>query len=156
MSRKIDREELEYYLNLKYPVLVKEDPDGGYTAEIEELNGCMTQAETTEEAFVMIEDARRLWIEAAYAEELEIPLPRDMQKYTGKFLVRIPGSLHKSLVVQAKNEGVSLNQYVSMLLASGVTRDNIKVESNILPKSPLPTGQMSVYSVSENGNDYTK
>lgn len=36
---------------------------------------------------------------------------------SGKFVVRIPQSLHEALVVEAKNEGVSLNQLVSAKLA---------------------------------------
>lgn len=33
-------------------------------------------------------------------------------EYSGKISLRLPKSLHKDLVNNAKNEGVSLNQYV--------------------------------------------
>jgi antitoxin HicB len=123
MRYDMERKELEYYLNLRYPVTVHPDPESGFVAEIEELPGCMTQAETLEEVFKAIEEARQLWIKTAYDEGQDIPLPRDMTKYTGKFLVRIPRGLHRDLVRAAKLEGVSLNQYVTSLLASGVSRD---------------------------------
>jgi len=123
MRHDTERRELEYYLNLRYPVTVHQDPEGGFVAEIEELHGCMTQAETLDEIFKAIEDARQLWIKTAYNEGQDIPLPRDMEKYTGKFLVRIPRGLHRDLARAAKREGVSLNQYVTSLLASGVSRD---------------------------------
>jgi len=102
------------------------DPDGGYVAEIEELPGCMTQAETLDEALKVIEDARQLWIKTAYEEGQDVPLPRDMEEHSGKFMLRIPRSLHRNLVRAAKREGVSLNQYVTSLLAAGVQGDVVK------------------------------
>ena len=123
MRQGMERKDLEYYLDLRYPVTVHPDPESGFVAEIEELHGCMTQAETLDEVFRAIEDARRLWIETAYNEGQDIPLPRDMEQYTGKFLVRIPRSLHRALAHSAKREDVSLNQYVVSLLTAGVTKD---------------------------------
>lgn len=35
----------------------------------------------------------------------------DLEGYNGKILVRVPRSLHKQLAINAKREGVSLNQY---------------------------------------------
>ncbi len=123
MRNESERKNLEFYLSLRYPVTIHPDPDGGYVAEIEELPGCMTQAETIDEAFEAIEDARQLWIKTAYAESQGIPLPRDMEEHSGKFMVRVPRSLHRNLVRAAKREGVSLNQYVNSLLETGVQRD---------------------------------
>jgi Uncharacterized conserved protein len=77
--------DLDFYLNLRYPVTIHADPDGGFVAEIEELPGCMTQSETLEEVFEAIEDARRGWIQVAYENGQDIPLSRDMEEYSGKF-----------------------------------------------------------------------
>lgn len=121
MRQDTERKELEYYLSLRYPVTVHPDPDGGFVGEIEELPGCMSQAETLDEIFQAIEEARHLWIKTAYNEGQDIPLPRDMERYTGKFLVRIPRGLHRDLARTAKREGVSLNQYVISLLSARVT-----------------------------------
>jgi predicted RNase H-like HicB family nuclease len=125
MRNDVERKDLKFYLNLSYPITIHPDPDGGYVAEIEELPGCMTQAETLDEAFKAIEDARQLWIKTAYEEGQDIPLPRDVEEHSGKFMVRIPRSLHRNLVRAAKREGVSLNQYITTLLAAGVQRDAI-------------------------------
>lgn len=132
MRQDTERKELEYYLSLCYPVTVHPDPESGFVAEIEKLPGCMTQAETLDEVFKAIEDARQLWIKTAYNEGQDIPLPRDMEKYQGKFLVRIPKSLHRALTRAAKHEGVSLNQYVTSLLTSGVHGDAIAVQINAI------------------------
>jgi len=128
----MERKEITFYLSLHYPVTIHSDPQGGYVAEIEELHGCMTQAETLDEALRAIEDARKLWIKTAYDEGQDIPLPRDMEKYPGKFLVRIPKSLHRALARAAKLEGVSLNQYVTNLLASGVHGDTMAAQINTI------------------------
>ena len=132
MRNDVERRELTFYLSLRYPVTIHTDPDGGYVAEIEELPGCMTQSETIDEAFEALEDARQLWIKTAYDDSQDIPVPRDMENYPGKFLVRMPKSLHRALARAAKREGVSLNQYVTSLLASGVYGDAITSQINAI------------------------
>ena len=58
----------------------------------------------------MVEEARRLWLESAYEDKLDIPLPANETEYSGKFNVRVPVSLHRKLHKLAAKEGVSLNQ----------------------------------------------
>jgi antitoxin HicB len=108
---------LEYYLKLKYPVTIHEAPEGGYVAEIEDLPGCLSQGETVEEALQLIGEARCLWIESAHEDEKEIPSPRGEKDFSGKFVVRVPKSLHRMLDKQAEKEGVSLNQYLVATLS---------------------------------------
>lgn len=67
---------LDEYLRLEYPFNVLADPDGGYVIEFPDLKGCLTQADTLDEVVPMAEDARTLWIEAAYEHSIEIPLPQ--------------------------------------------------------------------------------
>ena len=122
---------LEGHLNKQYPILVYGAEEGGYVAEIEELPGCMTQGESLEEVFEGIENARRLWIEVAYEEGMEIPSPRTEQEYSGKFVIRLPKYLHRKLSQQATKEEVSLNQYVVTLLASGVPTLKALVDENV-------------------------
>ena len=41
-TKQITKKSLEYYLSLKYPITIYPDEkDGGYTAEIKELPGCL-------------------------------------------------------------------------------------------------------------------
>lgn len=109
---------LNYYLSLDYPVTVYPDSEGGFVAEIKDLPGCITQAETIEEVMENISEARELWIETVYESgKREIPLPATKQEYSGKFVLRLPKSLHRRLAEQAEREGVSLNQYAVSLLS---------------------------------------
>jgi antitoxin HicB len=112
------RQSLDYYLKLTYPITFYPDPDGGYVAEIKDLNGCLTQGETIEEAVTNINEARELWIETAYEYGDEIPLPSSESEYSGKLMLRMPKGLHQRLATLAKSEGVSLNQYLLFLLSS--------------------------------------
>lgn len=111
-NKSIKRKPLKYYLGLKYPVTIHIAPEGGFVAEIEDLPGCLAQGETLVEAYEEIEIARKLWLETTYEDGQDIPLPRDEREYSGKFIVRVPKSLHRKLDSLADKEGTSLNQYV--------------------------------------------
>ncbi|MBQ9413128.1 MAG: toxin-antitoxin system HicB family antitoxin [Oscillospiraceae bacterium] len=53
-------------------------------------------------------------------DDTAVPLEdfkRDLEEFSGKFVLRIPRSLHRSLKEAADREGVSLNQYVLYKLA---------------------------------------
>jgi antitoxin HicB len=123
---------LEYYLSLNYPITLYSDPDGGFVVEIKDLPGCISQAETADEALEMVEDARRLWLETAYINGDSIPLPSTDTRYSGKTMLRMPRSLHQDLAEAAKREGVSLNQLLVSLLSQAITRHQIegKAESS--------------------------
>ena len=56
-------------------------------------------------------------VEDMAANDEPIPMPLADKKYSGKFMVRIPPEQHRNLTVQAAEQGVSLNRYVSSKLA---------------------------------------
>ena len=113
------RRSLEEYLGLEYPFKALVDPDGGYVITFPDLPGCFTHTDDIEKVGLMAEDVRRLWIETAYEEGHDVPLPSRPEEYSGKFVVRIARSLHHALAESAEDEGVSLNNYVASLLARG-------------------------------------
>jgi antitoxin HicB len=108
---------VEDYLKLPYTRELIPEPEGGWFVRIKELPGCISQGETPEEALAMISDALRGWLEVSLASGDPIPEPREEEEFSGKFMVRLPRSLHKRLVELAQEEGVSLNQYISTILA---------------------------------------
>lgn len=117
-KKQIEKQSLEYYLSLEYPVTVYPDADGGYVAEIKDLPGCLTQGETLEETMANINEARELWLETVYENGDKIPLPSTDDNYSGKLLLRMPKTLHRRLAEAADKEGVSLNQYIVFLLSN--------------------------------------
>lgn len=120
------RRPLDDYLRLQYSFRAVADVDGGYVILFPDLPGCLTQVDTMDEIPAMAEDARRLWIETAYEDGQEIPLPSYPEEYSGRFVLRLPRSLHRSLAEAAEREGVSLNQYVVALLARGDAQARIE------------------------------
>ena len=111
---------IDYYMGLNYPVAIErisEEDGGGFFASISLLPGCMSDGETLEEAYENIENAKKEWLRSMLERGMNIPAPVDQEEFSGKFLVRLPKSLHRTLVQISKREGVSLNQYVANALA---------------------------------------
>lgn len=113
----MNKKDKTYYMGLPYKIVIQKDPYGGFFAEIEELEGCMTQGETYEEAYSNILEAMEGWLEVAVERGIDIPEPESESQYSGKFTLRIPKSLHRKLAQMAKRENVSLNQYAIHLLS---------------------------------------
>lgn len=114
-----NRKKAKELLGLKYPVQLLECEEGGYYVKVPDLPGCQSQGESIEEALANIEEARRLWIEGAVDSGIEVPLPEQEQRYSGKFVVRLPKTLHARLARAAVREDVSLNQLVVSILSAG-------------------------------------
>ena len=93
---------------------------GGFLASAVELPGCMATGKTATEALEELRDAIRSWVLTAREFGDDVPPPISKHRYSGKFVVRVPTSLHRSLAMRAGVEGVSLNQLVGMLLSSGI------------------------------------
>ncbi|MGV8146770.1 MAG: type II toxin-antitoxin system HicB family antitoxin [Alkaliphilus sp.] len=109
--------DLTYYLNIKYPLIMTQDEDSSYYVEYPDLKGCISCGSTIDEAFKMAEDAKLNWLESAIENNIEIPTPKDSSSYSGNLKLRMPKSLHKSLAYTAKKEGVSMNQLCVYLLS---------------------------------------
>ena len=102
------------YLNLPYHIVIQHitDESGSYYfATVRELAGCMSHGDTYTEAFENIHEAMEGWLETKLEGGFPVPLPVDESQYSGKFVIRIPKTLHARLVMEAEKEGVSLNQY---------------------------------------------
>jgi predicted RNase H-like HicB family nuclease len=115
--------DLNYYMNLNYKIEVIEDKkEGGYALRYPELQGCITCADTLQEGFKLLEDAKKSWFIACLEDNMPIPEPSHIDDYSGQFKLRIPKSLHKTLAERSRLEGISMNQYCLYLLSGGVNR----------------------------------
>ena len=105
---------VEYYKALPYTSIlepVNDESGSYYVGRIMEFDGCMADGDSKEEALQSLQDAMELWIETKLANGFEVPEPIGEAKTSGKFTLRVPKSLHQRLSIEAKREGVSLNQY---------------------------------------------
>lgn len=116
-----NKKSLDYYLGLKYPVQTIQNEDGSWFAKIPNLPGCMTEADSLEEVYKMIEEAKQGWIKVRYKKGLNIPSPETEKKYSGKILARMPKELHSFISKQAEEQGVSLNQWINYLVATNAS-----------------------------------
>ena len=118
---------IDEYMKLPYRMEIIEDTDeGGYIVSYPELKGCITCAETLENAIANIKNAKQAWLEAAIETGCVIPEPDDLEKYSGQFKLRIPKSLHRQLAEHSKQEGISMNQYCVYLLTKNDVSVNMK------------------------------
>jgi antitoxin HicB len=110
---------------LEYPfitsVLPKEE-GGGYLIEFPDLQGCISDGDTIEEAIENGRDAITCWIETAKAHGDLIPAPGSSGALSGRWVQRVPKSLHARLSQHAEREGVSLNALVTSILSEGLGR----------------------------------
>jgi len=61
----------DYHINIFWS-----DEDGGYVADIPDLEACSAFGRTPREALAELERAKAAWLEAARAEGKPIPAPR--------------------------------------------------------------------------------
>lgn len=118
--RGIIMKNLEYYMSLPYNKIIQEvnDESGHYFyGKIMELDGCQSTGDTLEELNTSLAEAMEGHIEVMLENEMEIPEPIKEENLSGKFVIRVPKSLHRRLVIEAEREGVSLNQYAMYKLA---------------------------------------
>ncbi len=110
----------------EYPFLIRPlnpEEGGGYLVEYPDLPGCMSDGETPEEAIEMGKDAMQVWIATAKEAGRAIPKPGSSlppTHYSGKYVQRLPKSLHETLSRRARQEGVSLNTLAMTYIAQGL------------------------------------
>jgi predicted RNase H-like HicB family nuclease len=109
------------YLSLPYHIVIQHitDESGSYYfATVQEFDGCMSHGDTYEEAFKNIQEAMEGWIETKLENGFSVPEPVTESQYSGKFVLRLPKTLHARLALEAEKEGVSLNQYALYRLST--------------------------------------
>jgi len=114
---------------LEYPFEMKPlsaEDGGGWLIIFPDLAGCMSDGETPEEAIENGKDALACWISAH--QEAGRKIPRPGESSSGKFMTRIPKSLHTRLISRAKQEGVSMNALVASFIAESLGRKDAKSE----------------------------
>lgn len=108
---------------IDYPFEIRplsDDEGGGYAVTFPDLPGCRSDGETPEQALANGREALADWL--AVALEFGDNTPSPFSSVSGKFVQRVPKSLHRQLVDRAKSEGVSLNTLVVSLVAEGLGR----------------------------------
>ncbi|MBF0213994.1 MAG: toxin-antitoxin system HicB family antitoxin [Magnetococcales bacterium] len=106
----------------EYPFEVRPmtpDEGIGYLITFTDFNECFSDGETIAEAIENGMDALKSTILALEDTGFPVPAPGS-GGLSGKFMARVPKTLHAKLSTRARHEGVSLNALVTALLAEGI------------------------------------
>lgn len=109
----------------QYPFEIRpltEEEGSGFLISFPDFSECISDGETPEEAIRNGQDALQETIAALESLNLPIPEPGSGGSYSGKFIQRVPKSLHARLAVRARQEGVSMNALVTAILAESLGR----------------------------------
>jgi len=121
-----------------YPTeLFWSEEDEGYIALAPDLPGCSAWGKTEIEALTELRDAIEAWQESAISAGNPVPQPSirsGTQAYSGRFVARVPRSLHRELAERAKVDGISQNQLVVYLLTKALHAEPLYEQ---LPKSQV-------------------
>jgi antitoxin HicB len=112
--------DLSHYRGLKYSVALQEGPGGGYFVTHPDLDGCMAEGGTLDEAIANLGDSREVWIATRLENGYPVPEPRASgePEYSGRVSLRMAPSLHERLARLAERSDVSLNLLLNTILAS--------------------------------------
>lgn len=130
--KKIEKE-IREYLGLPWENEFKisripENEGGGFKASIPLLgeNRCVGDGDTVEEAIANLREVLEDLLEDYLQKGWEIPKPKSEEGYSGTIIVRTTRSIHARLSREAKNQGVSLNYLIGLLLEKGLAHQSIQ------------------------------
>ena len=67
---------------LNFKILLKKEPEGGFTVFAPSLPGCISYGDTVDESIINAKEAIELYIESLKAHGEEIPTEENMLEYT--------------------------------------------------------------------------
>ena len=110
---------------IEYPFEIRPlcaEEGGGFLISYPDFSDCMSDGATVDEALVNGKDALKATIAALKAKDLAVPAPNCGGIASGKFVARVPKTVHARLATRARAEGVSLNTLVLTFIAEGLGR----------------------------------
>jgi len=105
---------------LPYPVTLVHEDNDQWVATIDALPGCSGRGPTPDEAVERAAEAMTIWLASARRDGKDIPEPKTAQSHSGRLLLRMPQTLHAELARVAEREKVSLNQFITDVLAGAL------------------------------------
>ena len=93
---------------------------GGYLISFPDFAECISDGETIDEAIESGRDALKATIAALKAKKFPVPAANSGGVASGKFVARVPKTVHAQLATRARAEGVSLNALVLTFIAQGL------------------------------------
>lgn len=126
----------EYYMKLKYPILLSEIVDDGETvfvAEIRELPGLRVYGDSVQEVLSDIEDAKSIWFETniALKRYIKEPIQSD-EEVSGRVTLRMGKTLHQKVKKLAADDDLSINSKLNELILLGIENETMSHLKNCM------------------------
>ena len=93
---------------------------GGYLISFPDFAECISDGESVDKAIENGRDALKATVAALKAKKMSVPAPNSGGVASGKFVARVPKTVHAQLATRARAEGVSLNALVLTFIAQGL------------------------------------
>ena len=104
---------------------------GGYLISFPDFAECISDGESVDEAIENGLDALKATIAALKSRKLPVPAPNSGGVASGKFVARVPKTVHAQLATRARAEGVSLNALVLTFIAQGLGGSGSKARAKV-------------------------
>jgi len=104
---------------------------GGYLISFPDFAECISDGESVDEAIANGRDALKATIAALKSRKLPVPAPNSGGVASGKFVARVPKTVHAQLATRARAEGVSLNALVLTFIAQGLGGSGSKARAKV-------------------------
>ena len=102
---------------------------GGYLISFPDFAECISDGESVDAAIENGHDALKATVAALKAKKISVPAPNSGGVASGKFVARVPKTVHAQLATRARAEGVSLNALVLTFIAQGLGSSGSKARS---------------------------
>ena len=124
------KQKIDYYLGLPYTMNIayREDQGGYYVASYIELPDLTMTGATPEEAVKELLGEKPEWLETCLKLGIEIPMPVQNKKYSGKIALRMSPSMHAAVTHIAELEGIRLNQYMVTTIARAIGHEEAHLD----------------------------
>jgi predicted RNase H-like HicB family nuclease len=110
------------------------EEDEAYVARCREFPSLSAHGDDPEEALKEIKYVVKESIEWLEEEGDPVPVPYGLRDYKGNITLRVSPSIHRSLAIRAKEEDISINQYITNLIESKIEYKNLHKKINNLQK----------------------
>lgn len=108
---------------------------GGFLISFPDFSECISDGATVEEALKNGREALKATIATLKAKAHPVPAPNAGGVASGKFVARVPKTVHAQLATRAKAEGVSLNTLVLTFIAQGLGAKKVERHERMSSKS---------------------
>jgi len=107
----------------QYPFEIRplsDEDGGGFLISFTDFSECVSDGATISEAINNGLNALEETIGALESMNMAVPEAGSGGSFSGKFIQRVPKSVHARLAMRAKQEGVSMNSLVTSILAESL------------------------------------